>query len=1008
MSISFVNWRALIKPASLLVLTQLAIGGRSLPAQSITVGGLTIVVVDEHGTPVQEATVTLERGGTAMRTFTTSRAGAIAIPVLAPGRYSVLAEQFGYQPVRMRDVDVVGGGVTRISVRVTRRPPPITSVEDQVSNATISGGATGRTVSGRDLTSFDARPDIGGAVAQLSDADAPRDGRYGFLASGNGLRPGYSSLFVDGVHETLLRHPGIPGEPMSPVAFARDGVSQLSFSGFGTNGAGPGTLGSTLSAETIQGGERFRIRPWATFSGAKFGGKSIDNPGDSSATSIQAGVAMSGSIKGDTASWSLRGDYQQLQQPSASPFDAARATSDTSADLGAAVRTAAQSLGGKDVSSWLAPTVRTWKGGSGAGRLDWRFGSSTFFAVRANAASWTETNPLVGTELVSGAGSQLSATDVSAAAVLTTGSDKWTSETRVGLRNSKRDWTGAALPYTGIVGDALAFGGAATLPGHFTENGLNASETGTYRLGDHMFQGGVSYDHRAVTYDWVPGSEGVFEFGDLARFSAGRGSFYQAIRNTAAPSIAAGDLGVYAQDNWRVTPQLQVLLGVRADFETLPVGVVTRNVGWVRVSGVSNTVLPIDVKKNDFGPRAGFSWDVSGSGQTVVRGSAGLVPGQYDIAALAEVVQYDGDVTIRRATGALSWPQVGAGAGTSAGQALTFFADSVRKPIAFKGELSLVQHVGAGTTLTVLGAYRHADYLLQRQDLNLAGTAASTGADGRPIFGVLEQYGSLLTPTIGSNRRFAEYDMVYALSSTGYTDYYEATVTLDHRMSRGLDLSIGYTYSKTTDNLPGSLSANPADQLTPFPRGLGGARWEDGRSDLDIPNRVAATLTYSTASKSPLTLAARVRYRSGLPFTPGFRNGVDANGDGSGANDPAFIGATTTGMTALTGANSCLASQVGQFAARNSCRESGVSSLDLRASLPIASGWAITVDGFNVVGTSTGLFDHAAVLVSPNGIITTDASGHLVLPLVANPGFGQLLSRRGDPRTIRIGFRVEN
>ena len=81
---------------------------------------------------------------------------------------------------------------------------------------------------------------------------------------------------------------------------------------------------------------------------------------------------------------------------------------------------------------------------------------------------------------------------------------------------------------------------------------------------------------------------------------------------------------------------------------------------------------------------------------------------------------------------------------------------------------------------------------------------------------------------------------------------------------------------------------------------------------------------------------------------------------------------------------------------------------DLRASLPISHGWMLTIDGFNVVGTTTGLFDHAAVLVNPNGSITTDASGHSVLPLIANPGFGTLLSRRGDPRTIRIGFRVEN
>jgi hypothetical protein len=139
---------------------------------------------------------------------------------------------------------------------------------------------------------------------------------------------------------------------------------------------------------------------------------------------------------------------------------------------------------------------------------------------------------------------------------------------------------------------------------------------------------------------------------------------------------------------------------------------------------------------------------------------------------------------------------------------------------------------------------------------------------------------------------------------------------------------------------------------------------------------------------------------------------VDANGDGSGNNDPAFIGNTIPGMTAETGANSCLAAEVNQIAGRNSCREPGVHSFDLHAELALAVAGrhyvAIVLDGFNLAGTATGIFDHAAVLVDPKGTITVDGSGHLVLPLIANPNFGQLLSRRGIPRQLRIGFRVED
>lgn len=1009
MPILFTDRPTALKALYLLTIGQLVLGATLLPAQGLTVGGLTAVIVDDRGAPVREASVTLERGGAAVRTITATLGGIASAAVLTPGRYAVLAEQFGYQPVRMRDVDVLGGGMTRITIRLQRRPPPITDVEEQVSNATTTGAPAGRTLSGRAISEFAARHDISGVPAAFADVDAPRDGRSGFLTSGNGLRPGYSSLFVDGVHEALLRHPGLPGDPASAPVFARDGVDQVTVAEFGSDGPGPGTLGSILGARSSHGGEGFTFRPWATFSSAKLGGRTEDNPGDSAATSIQAGVAMGGSIKADTASWFIRADYQQLQQPTASPFDASRTTADSGADLLGSIRTAAQALGHQDVSSWLAPTVRTWKGGSGSGRLDWRFGPSTLLALRAGGASWSEASPQAGTELANGAGAKLTAKDLSVAAALTTGSDAWTSETRIGLRSATRDWTGASLPFSSIVGDALAFGGAGTLPGNFKDAGFSASEGATYRAGDHTFGGGFSFDHRTVTYDWLPGSAGRFEFGDLASFAAGRGAFYQALRSVPAPDLGVTDVGGFLRDNWRVTPEVEVFGGIRIDFEGLPATVLAASASWRRVSGVQTNIVPPDVKKQDIGVAGGFSWDVSGTGRTVVRGSAGLVPGQYDVVALAEAAQYDGDVSVRRATGTLTWPQVGANAGRSAGQALTFFDSGlVRKPKSFKADLALAQRLGQATTLTISGGYRHADYLLQRQDLNLVGAPVTVGSDGRSIFGSLEQFGGLLTPKVGTNRRFGEFDMVYALTSSGFNDYYEASLSVDRHVAHGVDLSVGYTYSRTTDNLPGELSADPANRVTPFPGGLNGVRWENGTSDLDIPNRVSATLRYTTSAKSSATIAARYRYRSGLPFTPGFRDGVDANGDGAGGNDPAFIATLTPGMDALTGANPCLASQVGHFAARNSCREGGVHAVDLHASLPIARGWAITVDGFNLVGSTTGVFDHAAVLVDPKGTITIDASGHTVLPLVANPGFGQLLSRRGDPRVLRVGFRVEN
>jgi hypothetical protein len=347
---------------------------------------------------------------------------------------------------------------------------------------------------------------------------------------------------------------------------------------------------------------------------------------------------------------------------------------------------------------------------------------------------------------------------------------------------------------------------------------------------------------------------------------------------------------------------------------------------------------------------------------------------------------------------------------TVAGPSLAFFGDRVRKPRSFTGELSLTQQLGRGTQLTLVGGYRHADYLLRREDMNLPVAPLATANDGRPIYGTLTQYGALVSPAIGSNRRFAGFDAAYGFTSTGYSDSYDATLRLDRQLSRGVAVSAAYTWSRTEDNLVGQLSADPADRLSPFPAERGADAWEAGRSDLDIPHRVAATITLRPGNDGPLTMMARVRHRSGLPFTPGYRGGVDVNGDGSSGNDPVGLTGAPSGLAAALASAGCAASTSG-VAGRNSCREDAVSSLDLSFAIALPTGGrrvSLTLDAFNVVATATGVVDRAALLIDPTGTITTTTAGRTVLPVMVNDNFGNLLNRRGEPRTLRFGLRMEN
>jgi hypothetical protein len=110
---------------------------------------------------------------------------------------------------------------------------------------------------------------------------------------------------------------------------------------------------------------------------------------------------------------------------------------------------------------------------------------------------------------------------------------------------------------------------------------------------------------------------------------------------------------------------------------------------------------------------------------------------------------------------------------------------------------------------------------------------------------------------------------------------------------------------------------------------------------------------------------------------------------------------------------SCDGSSTASFAARNSCRQSGVGSLDVRLGVPLpfsrgAGRVVLTLEAFNLVASTTGVVDRAALLIDPAGTLTSNpTTGAVQIPSINNPNFGKLLRRGGEPRVVRIGARVE-
>ena len=976
----------------------------SLRAQSLTNGGLRgIVLYASEGTAIPGVQVTLEGAdGRAISYLEADGSGQFSVPLLAPGIYRVLAEQVGLQPVRYLGVTVVAGQTTVITFRLERRPPPITKVDEVQVTGASAGASLGRTVLNRWLRDGD-RFRAGTDVSRgLTEVDGPRDAREGFALSSGGLNANATRLWVDGMPETLMRHPGAPGEPASAPLFQREGLTQVQILEMGFDTEWRGYPGTTLAGYTMRGANDMRFRPYGTFSSSAFPADKTSNPADSSASSIQIGASLSGPIIKDTAQFMLRLDYQQQRTPTAYPFE--------DAALRQSLPQVAQDTYGVGLSSAVAPTVRAWTGFSSLGRLDWRINKHTA-SFRFGYANWTEDQPFLLDERSNLAGTQLKANDLSGALAITTVWGSSANELRFGFVGTKREWAGADLPATSLVAEGVAFGSSGGLPGKFDQQTFDVSDAFQFPLGRHRFKVGGVYNYTQYKQDYRYGFAGVYTFGSLDEFGLAQGTYFQ---TTGQPKAASDpgitDGGLFIQDTWTASPEIALSLGVRWDGQSYPDGKIGYNQEWFDLTGRRNDYSP---NSDGFSPRVGLVWNVQNRGEWILQGGAGLYQGRLDPATYSEAVLYDGRTSVRRGVGSFqSWPSLpDAELAPDMGPRLAYFNTTYKNPRSYKSGAGITRAFRGGMALHLLGTYQHADYLPRRVDLNRVPSELGTTQEGRPVYGTLIKQGGLLTPTPKSNRRFDDFDLVSEFSPTGFSDYYEFTTLLERRMDLGLSLALSYTYSKTRDNMVGGRSLDPADQLNPFPTGLEGSDWTEGRSDFDAPHRAAVSAEYRMGKTMPITVGARFRYRSGLPFTAGFQPGVDINGDGAGNNDPAFLDAGLNGLAAALSNGAC-GSAANVFAERNSCREKSAMGLDLHLSLalPVRAGGdrlAVTLDAFNIVSSDVGIVDRALLLVDPASSLATDGSGNITVPLVVNSNFGNIIGRRNDPRMIRIGVRME-
>ena len=352
--------------------------------------------------------------------------------------------------------------------------------------------------------------------------------------------------------------------------------------------------------------------------------------------------------------------------------------------------------------------------------------------------------------------------------------------------------------------------------------------------------------------------------------------------------LNVGQIAFYAQDDWSITDDFKLTLGLRADkplyFNTsnLIQKFIDTNNGATRDNSIEyfnpqsgeavnliSTTLPSN--KLLWSPRLGFNWDVTGDKVTQLRGGTGIFTGKLPFVWLGNQVSGSDDGFFQIMDKDFKWPQV------------------------WRSSLGLDHRFKNDYIVTLDMSFNKDINGVHVQNWGLETPSGSlSGVDQRVIYLASDKiYNNVPAPN-GPSPISA-----YVMTNSNKGFVYNTSIKVQKNFDNGLFASLAYNFLVSKD--VNSIEAEITGDAFAFNPALGNVNSATlSNSKYGDRNRIIGVAskkwTYGTDKKWSTTVSTFFEYAQGGRFN--YIYGGDINNDGSETNDLIYI-PTTTDLQAM-------------------------------------------------------------------------------------------------------------